>query len=153
MRRIYLLGALLLCSLVSMADNLVLEARDASGAVVQTFPVTTATVLTFNDAGLVVTNGEDVGNALFSSFATLNFAEGAVGIGHLTRQLSEQRVLINGGLLTVPGQNGALTVYTVDGRQVLSRSAYNGETVDISQLAAGVYLAKINRQTIKFVKK
>lgn len=43
-------------------------------------------------------------------------------------------------------------IYTLDGRLVMSFTAYEGQLVDISPLTSGMYLLHINGQTLKMMK-
>lgn len=45
-----------------------------------------------------------------------------------------------------------MNIYAITGAQVMQVAAWQGETVDVSQLPAGVYIINIQSETIKFVK-
>ncbi len=46
----------------------------------------------------------------------------------------------------------ALNIYSVTGANVLQLPAWNGETIDVAHLEAGVYIINIQSVTIKFIK-
>lgn len=50
-------------------------------------------------------------------------------------------------------ENQLLTVYTLTGVKLISKEVSNGVTVDVSNLASGVYLVKVGGQDLKLVKK
>lgn len=52
-----------------------------------------------------------------------------------------------------PGQSCRLSVYSLQGAALISLDAWNGESVDVSTLAAGLYIVNFNNQSLKFYKK
>lgn len=45
-----------------------------------------------------------------------------------------------------------LSIYSALGQLVFKQSAWNGETIDVSQLPSGIYFINIQSTTIKFIK-
>lgn len=45
-----------------------------------------------------------------------------------------------------------MNIYAITGAQAMRVAAWQGETIDVSQLPAGVYVINIQSETIKFVK-
>lgn len=138
--------------------DIVLEARAGDGTVVESYPVTTATVVSFSETGVVVANGEAQATMPFGAFQTLGFGSGSVGIGKVEAVSTRLFVTPNPvrSAMAVAGAeslDATLNIFDTSGRRVVSRSNYNGETIDVSSLAPGLYLAQIDNQTIKFIKK
>ena len=46
----------------------------------------------------------------------------------------------------------ALEIWSVYGLRFIFRPVYNGETIDISNLPAGIYVVKLGRENVKFIK-
>lgn len=62
-----------------------------------------------------------------------------------------------GATLNVKGYNATepaqLVIYSVAGGEVLRANAWKGESLDVAHLASGIYILKIDNQTLKFIKK
>ncbi|MBR5787850.1 MAG: T9SS type A sorting domain-containing protein [Muribaculaceae bacterium] len=50
---------------------------------------------------------------------------------------------------TEPAQ---LSIYSLDGEEMMRIDNWQGEPIDASQLSAGIYILRINTHTIKFIK-
>lgn len=61
-----------------------------------------------------------------------------------------------GDRLEIAGESDGsadLTVYSVDGSCRLAVSGWSGDAVDVTMLSPGMYILKINNQTLKFIKR
>ena len=115
--------------------------------------------LTFGDDGLTVnlTDGQAYA-AAYDDLSTLTFS-GMEGTGIETVTVDEgqgaELFLSDGRLgvnnLPAHGVNNA-AVFDATGRMVLSRPDWNGEPIAVHQLPKGVYIFKVNNQTIKFTR-
>lgn len=60
----------------------------------------------------------------------------------------------DGNTLSFIGYSGGedLEVWSVYGLRYIFRPVYNGETIDISTLPAGIYVVRLGRENVKFIK-
>ena len=59
-------------------------------------------------------------------------------------------------IIRIMGYNSSepaqLSIYSLDGEEVIRIENWQGESIDASQLSAGIYILRINTTTIKFIK-
>ena len=59
-------------------------------------------------------------------------------------------------IIRIMGYNSSepaqLSIYSLDGEEVIRIENWQGEAIDASQLSAGIYILRINTTTIKFIK-
>ena len=59
-------------------------------------------------------------------------------------------------IIRIMGYNSSepaqLSIYSLDGEEVMRIDNWQGEPIDASQLSAGIYILRINTTTIKFIK-
>ena len=59
-------------------------------------------------------------------------------------------------IIRIVGYNNSeaaqLAIYSLDGEEMMRVDNWQGESIDASQLSAGIYILRINTHTIKFIK-
>ncbi|MBO5747570.1 MAG: T9SS type A sorting domain-containing protein, partial [Muribaculaceae bacterium] len=59
-------------------------------------------------------------------------------------------------IIRIVGYNNSepaqLSIYSLDGEEMMRIDNWQGEPIDASQLSAGIYILRINTHTIKFIK-
>ena len=83
---------------------------------------------------------------------TLSLIIGSTGLQGISYYDASARIV--GNSLTVKGLSGLspIAVYDIKGRQVAAAPLSTEATIDISNLAAGVYSVRAGNQVIKFIK-
>lgn len=115
--------------------------------------------VTFSGTGFtILLNDQSTENFTYGNVKKITFT---VPAGNVETQLVEASELLVspnpvGATLNVKGFNATepaqLAIYSVAGGEVLRVNGWNGESIDVAHLAAGIYILKINNQTIKFIK-
>lgn len=97
-----------------------------------------------------------LGQFSMSDVKKMVFTGGTQGIGPVVSDKDELKLTISGNILTVSGPEAALrgdvALYATDGRLLFQKKGWKGETLDVSDLPAGIYLLKVNTTTFKFRK-
>lgn len=122
-----------------VTDNLVLDFGSTPGSIVvkespskqQVFAITDNTVLAFEEQSGVAEVRPD-----------------AVAIALRTNPVEQSL-----DFTAAPAEACALSVFSLQGSLLLSLPAWQGESVDVSSLAPGLYIVSFNNQSIKFYKK
>lgn len=158
-KRVFL-SALALTGMVSAASaqtSLVLHPKQ-DGAEVKAFVLDGIRTLTFGDDGLTV-NLKDGQTyvAAFDNLATLTFLDETTAIETVTAESAANLdlFLTDGrlGVKNLPANVATeAALYDAAGRAVLMRRQWNGEPIAIGHLPKGVYIFKVNNQTIKFTR-
>ncbi|MCI6294379.1 MAG: T9SS type A sorting domain-containing protein [Bacteroidales bacterium] len=114
--------------------------------------------LTFGDDGLTVNlkDGQTYA-AAFDNLATLTFRDESTAIETVTAEyaanldlfLTDGRLGVNNLPANVATE---AALYDAAGRAVLMRRQWNGEPIAIGHLPKGVYIFKVNNQTLKFTR-
>lgn len=157
MKHIHSLIALLIAGGATMAAadyNVIVT--DADGKTV-TAPLTVKTTISFPEGGLTVTNGTDVKVIPWAQVESVHF-DTPNAVESLRPEADALRLLTNpadtelrfAGALDAPA---TLAVTALSGMNMLLINNWNGETVDVSFLAPGLYFATVNNKTFKFIKK
>ena len=138
-KRVFL-SALALAGMVSAASaqtSLVLHPKQ-DGAEVKAFVLDGIRTLTFGDDGLTVNlkDGQTYA-AAFDNLATLTFRDESTAIETVTAEYAAN-----------------LDLFLTDGRLGVNnlRRQWNGEPIAIGHLPKGVYIFKVNNQTLKFTR-
>lgn len=80
------------------------------------------------------------------------FAHMESGIDDLTA-CDRQRMEIKDGRLILHSGNGTLSLYSTDGKVIISRNIINAPVqIDLSGLQSGIYIAVFGSQTLKFIR-
>ena len=114
--------------------------------------------LTFGDDGLTVNlkDGQTYA-AAFDNLATLTFRDESTAIETVTAEYaSNLDLFLTDGRLGVNNLPANVAteaaLYDAAGRAVLMRRQWNGEPIAIGHLPKGVYIFKVNNQTLKFTR-
>ena len=91
---------------------------------------------------------KDVSKITFGAYSSVETAERATAVVVTPNPVKNNLVVKGGQELYGSDMN----IYSVTGMHVLRVAAWQGETVDVSQLPVGVYVINIQSETIKFVK-
>ena len=141
------------------AADLYVVARDAQGNVVNEAKVNVESTLNFTGTAVEVRSPQSL-LATFPyenvSAITFRYGDGA-GVGALkvtnNLRLRENPVQANLEIAGFEGEPVSLTVFDSKGGVVLKRDGWNGENVNVSSLAPGLYFVTVNKTTLKFIKK
>lgn len=143
--------------LTVFADSSIeVKAPDDGG--ISTVPLNLSTKITFGATGFEIAN-EGLQTVAFSYANSESISFKSVQTGIASAQVSSQFSLKRNPVesqLDIAGFNGSevpLSVFSLSGESMLSIARWQGEAVNVSSLSAGVYILKINNQTIKFIKK
>jgi hypothetical protein len=99
------------------------------------------------DGGLVVTHVDSSANTIFdaANFKSVTFDANAASIGNIN--VAQYGIVFDGVVLTA---SEPIAIYAIDGVPVMQATK---STIAIADLVPGVYVAKTNTATIKFVKR
>lgn len=146
------------CVLAADPEGVKLKALDADGVQTGVTDITLQSRIRFSQEGVEVYEGETKA-ALFpydktASLAFITHGSGVAGVSaESPLRLAENPV---GDRLELTGASGdtcPLTVFDLSGAACVSLPRWNGEAVDVSRLAPGLYLVTVNSTTLKFIKK
>lgn len=113
----------------------------------------------FSDTGFTV--NEISGTTLAAAFTDVRkivFTGLSTGLGDaaVVNKVSKLTLYCRGGKLTAEGlangERAFAAVYDVGGRAVMSLKNWSGEPIDISGLSRGMYIFKVNNNSIKFTR-
>lgn len=123
----------------------------------QTVALTTATEITLGKTDLTITDGAQSITLPYAQIGELILTDPS-GVDKITGEQQQYRLRENpvGDMLTIEGHDGAaaaVAIYSQSGAAVARVPEWNGEQLEVSRLAPGMYILTINRQAIKFIKK
>lgn len=151
------LGALAVSAAwLPMQAQVKLVVQGTDGAAVET-PLSDIRTLQFQQDGFRLNgwDGKPMQTFSFAKVRKLVFANETTGIGDVSLEQPELKARVNDRMLQVEGWTpdapAALAVYAVSGRCVYRDALWNGESVSLSGLPAGVYLLTVNQETLKFI--
>lgn len=141
------------------ADDLLLKGNDSNGVTNGSAVITTESVVVFTADGLEVRDG--AGNAVatfpYSWLDNMTFSYDGSGVAPTFAancvSLKNNPVSNLLEFTNSPESPARLAVTDMEGRVVIERKTWNGESVDVSLLPVGIYMVSFNNQTIKFIKK
>ena len=124
-----------------------------------TYAISDVNQLTFADKSfsVVMKNTSETPAFNFADVKKITFKV-ATGINNNTLNESAGKLsyTLNNNLMTITGANTGnannVSFYTVSGVRCMQLNSWRGEQINISSLPAGVYIVKVNNQTIKFKK-
>ena len=114
---------------------------------------------TFAQRSLTLT-GQDMTSVLYHAelpnVKRLVFYNPTAGIGDVTAEETDLRLVVNGNLVSLdgwtPGTVARATVYSVSGQAVYVDGAWDGSAIDVARLPQGIYILKVNNNSYKFRK-
>lgn len=143
----------------AQTSHLLVVAKDAEGKIVAEAPVSTESRLIISDKGVEVMSGEEL-SAMFgyADMTSFGFRLGQLsGIGEVGS--AESLILRQNPVADFlefkeyPADAASLTITDIRGAVRYSAEGWNGEAVNVSALAPGLYLVTVNDTTLKFIKK
>lgn len=122
-----------------------------------TVGITDDTTWKFADGMLNFAKPEGSVSFRMGNIASIKFVTDNVGVEQVAAPEGSLSLRQNPvrDLITVDGYAGGetrLEVFSTAGQQVMAIPSWQGEPVDASSLAKGLYILKINNQTFKFIK-
>ena len=113
--------------------------------------------LVFDTQGFKVNGWESqiLHNYPFSDVRIITFNKSTTGIEETRNAQEALKVKLLGTGLTIEGwpagQEADVAIYAVNGRCCYRQAQWQGESIDVSSMPVGVYILKVNQQTLKFV--
>lgn len=144
---------------ISKADSVIEIHPFGSGSEIETVAISTDLKIDFVDTGIDFIRGESdvVGSYEYSDVKKIVFianssVESIVG--------SEADVIVTPNpvvdMITLRGADvfvgSEINVYSIDGQNKLRITNWNGESIDVSDLPAGIYIINTQSKNLKFVK-
>lgn len=144
---------------IAKADSVIEIHPFGSGSEIETVAISTDLKIDFVDTGIDFIRGESdvVGSYEYSDvkkivFITNSSVESIVG--------SEADVIVTPNpvvdMITLRGADefvgSEINVYSIDGQNKLRITNWNGESIDVSDLPAGIYIINTQSKNLKFVK-
>ena len=100
-------------------------------------------------------DGQPMSSYSFSKVRKIVFSNTSTGVGEVVSDVPVLKAKVKDRLLKVEGWNAgtpaALAVYSVSGTCAYRAASWNGEEINLSGLPVGVYLLKVNQETLKFI--
>ncbi len=143
---------------LSKADKVIQIHSYDTEAVPVEFAIADISKIQFGEGNFSVLLGESEtgGSFDYKNVSRISFAESAaVNSVESTTAMVVTPNPVRNNLVVKGGQElygSDMNIYSVTGMHVLRVVAWQGETIDVSQLPAGVYVINIKSETIKFVK-
>lgn len=92
----------------------------------------------------------------FSDISTIHFNTPQSALHNLAVERVEMKLVMShdGSTLRIEGinENSSLEIFRINGQKAIGKANYNGENINISSLATGVYIVKVGNAVKKFVK-
>lgn len=144
-------------TLAAKADDVKLVVNFANGSSQQEFALSDIGKLAFDESGFSIfeANGT-VSPFTYAQVSSIKFAYISTGIGAIEATTGGMKPYYRNNQLGVDGwqagNTAKATIYNVGGMMVTSIDNWDGTPISTSNLANGIYIFKVNNNTIKFVK-
>ena len=138
------------------ADTKLVALDVSQGTTLASFNLGNISKLQFAEGNLVVTlDDETTQSVALSTSLQLKFDETTTAISQLKTTAGTLGIVYNGQQLSLSGLNGTCNaaIYNVSGQRVSNLKAWDGSPISTASLVSGVYIIKVNNQSLKFVKK
>jgi hypothetical protein len=136
------------------AREVAINFTDGSDATV--VALNSVTSLTVSDDNLIVnlTAGDPV-SVPISTISKITVNGSSSGLSAAIAVGDKLNVVVSSSVLTISGLDSPsrLSICAVNGQEVLSKVVTSGESVSVAELPTGVYVAKVDSTTVKFLKK
>ena len=144
---------------IAKADSVIEIHPFGSGTEVETVAISTDLKIDFVDKGFDFVRGEGdlVGSYEYSDVKKIVFIANS-SVESITGSSADVIVTPNPvvDMITLRGADefvgSEINVYSIDGQNKLRISEWNGESIDVSYLPAGIYIINTQSKNIKFVK-
>lgn len=157
MKKLFITVCLAVLTLAAKADDVKLVVNFANGSSQQEFALSDIGKLAFDESGFSIfeANGT-VSPFTYVQVSSIKFAYISSGIGAIEATNNGMKPYYRNNQLGVDGwqagNTAKATIYNVGGMMVTSIDNWDGTPISTSNLANGVYIFKVNNNTIKFVK-
>lgn len=157
MKKLFTTVCLAGLALAAKADDVKLVVNFANDSPQQEFALSDIGKLTFEDSGFSIfeANGA-VSPFTYAQVSSIKFAYISTGIGSIEATNNGMKPFYRNNQLGVDGwqagNTAKATIYNVGGMMVASIDNWDGAPISTTNLADGVYIFKVNNNTIKFVK-
>ena len=144
---------------IAKADSVIEIHPFGSGTEVETVAISTDLKIDFVDKGFDFVSGEGdlVGSYEYSDVKKIVFIANS-SVESITGSSADVIVTPNPvvDMITLRGADefvgSEINVYSIDGQNKLRISEWNGESIDVSYLPAGIYIINTQSKNLKFVK-
>lgn len=144
---------------IAKADSVIEIHPFGSGTEVETVAISTNLKIDFVDKGFDFVRGEGdlVGSYEYSDVKKIVFIANS-SVESITGSSADVIVTPNPvvDMITLRGADefvgSEINVYSIDGQNKLRISEWNGESIDVSYLPAGIYIINTQSKNLKFVK-
>ena len=144
---------------IAKADSVIEIHPFGSGTEVETVAISTDLKIDFVDKGFDFVRGEGdlVGSYEYSDVKKIVFIANS-SVKSITGSSADVIVTPNPvvDMITLRGADefvgSEINVYSIDGQNKLRISEWNGESIDVSYLPAGIYIINTQSKNLKFVK-
>ena len=144
---------------IAKADSVIEIHPFGSGTEVETVAISTDLKIDFVDKGFDFVRGEGdlVGSYEYSDVKKIVFIANS-SVESITGSSADVIVTPNPvvDMITLRGADefigSEINVYSIDGQNKLRISEWNGESIDVSYLPAGIYIINTQSKNLKFVK-
>lgn len=144
---------------IAKADSVIEIHPFGSGTEVETVAISTDLKIDFVDKGFDLVRGEGdlVGSYEYSDVKKIVFIANS-SVESITGSSADVIVTPNPvvDMITLRGADefvgSEINVYSIDGQNKLRISEWNGESIDVSYLPAGIYIINTQSKNLKFVK-
>ena len=144
---------------IAKADSVIEIHPFGSGTEVETVAISTDLKIDFVDKGFDFVRGEGdlVGSYEYSDVKKIVFIANS-SVESITGSSADVIVTPNPvvDMITLRGADefvgSEINVYSIDGQNKLRISEWNGESIDVSYLPAGIYIINPQSKNLKFVK-
>lgn len=144
---------------IAKADSMIEIHPFGSGTEVETVAISTDLKIDFVDKGFDFVRGEGdlVGSYEYSDVKKIVFIANS-SVESITGSSADVIVTPNPvvDMITLRGADefvgSEINVYSIDGQNKLRISEWNGESIDVSYLPAGIYIINTQSKNLKFVK-
>lgn len=144
------------CTIATAQTVLVVKTTD--GSTPKKISLDDIRKITFEGDDMKVWRNDDAQTSVFSmpDVQNITFGDGnASGIADATVGKEALRPVYSDGVLAASGLAGRtadVAVYDVSGRKLFSAADWDGAPISVAALPKGIYIFKVNNQTIKFTK-
>lgn len=154
-KRTLIMAALVLLAAGRMsADNKLVVADSSTEQDVAEARLSEVSKLSFTGGKLVITLANETTKEVALTTGTVIRLEGdATALGNVASNATE--ISYSGDQLSATGLTApvAAALYAMSGQQLLSVASWDGSPISTASLERGVYIFKINNQSLKFVKR
>ena len=144
-------------TLTASADPKVIVDPAQEGAPSQETALSVDTKITFTSTGVQIENGGDTRAFTYADIGGIRFVTSTSSVTVIERDAKYAlRTNPVETELEITGHAGTpvpLSIFSLNGQQMLSTLNWQGETLNAATLAPGTYLVRINNETFKFIKK